>query len=45
MDRKVLEGRDYIETIDWSMEELDEVIAVSRELKDQRRRGEHDGPR
>jgi ornithine carbamoyltransferase len=40
MDRKVLAGRDYIETIDWTIEELDEVIAVSRELKEQRRRGE-----
>jgi ornithine carbamoyltransferase len=40
MDRKVLEGRDYIETVDWTTEELDEVIAVSRDLKERFKRGE-----
>ena len=33
MDRKTLSGRDYIETIDWSIEEIDEALAVARELK------------
>ena len=29
VDRKTLAGRDYIETIDWTMDELDEVLAVA----------------
>jgi ornithine carbamoyltransferase len=33
IDRKTLTGRDYIETLDWSTPEIEEAIAVSRELK------------
>lgn len=33
MDRSSLRGRDYIETLDWSVEEIDEAIAFARELK------------
>jgi len=33
MDRKGLAGRDYIETLDWTTEEIDEAIAVAGELK------------
>jgi N-acetylornithine carbamoyltransferase len=40
MERKALVGRDYIETVDWTTEELDEVIAVSRDLKERFKRGE-----
>jgi ornithine carbamoyltransferase len=40
MDRSALKGRDYIETRDWTKEELDEVIAVSRELKARFKAGE-----
>ena len=40
IDRITLAGRDYIETIDWSVEEIEEAIAVAGELKDARRRGE-----
>ena len=40
IDRTTLAGRDYIETIDWSVEEIEEAIAVAGELKDARRRGE-----
>ncbi len=40
VDRATLAGRDYIETIDWSVAELEEVLAVAAELKDARRRGE-----
>ena len=40
MDRTALTGRDYIETIDWTTDELDEVIAVSRELKAKFKAGE-----
>ncbi len=40
IDRTTLAGRDYIETIDWSIEEIEEAIAVAGELKDARRRGE-----
>jgi N-acetylornithine carbamoyltransferase len=38
-DRRTLVGRDYIETADWSVEEIDEALAVARELKVERRRG------
>jgi len=34
VDRASLAGRDYIETIDWTVEEIDEAIAVATELKD-----------
>jgi ornithine carbamoyltransferase len=40
VDRSTLTGRDYIETLDWSVEELEEVLAVAGELKDARKRGE-----
>ena len=40
IDRSTLTGRDYIETLDWSVEELEEVLAVAGELKDARKRGE-----
>ena len=33
MDRKALVGRDYIETFDWSIEEIEEALAVAGELK------------
>ena len=28
VDRKTLAGRDYIETLDWTVAEIDEAIAV-----------------
>ncbi len=37
VDRTALTGRDYIETIDWTTDELDEVLAVAGELKEARR--------
>jgi ornithine carbamoyltransferase len=40
MDRTAVAGRDYIETIDWSIEEIDEAIAVATELKERFKRGE-----
>ena len=39
IDRRSLTGRDYIETLDWSVDELDEAIAVAAELKEARRNG------
>ncbi len=39
IDRASLTGRDYIETIDWSIEEIEEAIAVSMELKEARKQG------
>jgi ornithine carbamoyltransferase len=40
MDRTGLAGRDYIETLDWSIEEIEEALAVSAELKEQFRHGQ-----
>jgi len=40
MDRASLKGRDYIETADWSIQEIDEAIAVARELKARFKAGE-----
>jgi ornithine carbamoyltransferase len=40
VDRRTLAGRDYIETLDWTVSEIEETIAVAGELKDARRRGE-----
>jgi N-acetylornithine carbamoyltransferase len=40
VDRSSLKGRDYIETWDWSTEELDEVVAFAGELKARFRAGE-----
>jgi N-acetylornithine carbamoyltransferase len=33
VDRASLVGRDYIETLDWTVEEIEEALAVSAELK------------
>ena len=33
MDRESLKGRDYIETLDWTTEEIDEAIGLAGELK------------
>ena len=33
VDRSTLVGRDFIETLDWSTDEIDEAIAVAGELK------------
>ena len=33
MDRTALQGRDYIKTLEWSVEEIDEAIALAAELK------------
>ena len=40
MDRSTLKGRDYIETLDWSTEEIDEAIALAGELKTRFKAGE-----
>jgi len=37
--KRALVGKDYIETIDWTVEELEEVLAVSMELKAERKAG------
>jgi len=37
--KQALVGKDYIETIDWTVEELEEVLAVSMELKAERKAG------
>jgi len=39
IDRRSLAGKDYIETIDWTVPELDEVLAVAAELKQARKEG------
>jgi ornithine carbamoyltransferase len=39
VDRRTLTGKDYIETIDWTTAELDEVLAVAGELKEARKSG------
>ena len=39
IDRKTLAGRDFIETLDWSVEEIEEALAVAGELKDAFRNG------
>jgi N-acetylornithine carbamoyltransferase len=33
VDRAALTGRDYIETLDWTTDEIDEAVAVASELK------------
>jgi len=38
-DRTALVGRDFIETIDWSVDEIDEALTVASELKEARRTG------
>jgi ornithine carbamoyltransferase len=40
IDRASVAGRDYIETLDWSIEEIEEALAVSQELKGRFTRGE-----
>jgi ornithine carbamoyltransferase len=40
MDRSTLRGRDYIETLDWATEEIDEAIGLSGELKAKFKAGE-----
>jgi len=40
IDRATLRGRDYIETVDWTTEEIDEALALSAELKEAFARGE-----
>ena len=40
IDRTVLTGRDYIETLDWTVEEIDETLAVAGELKEAFRNGQ-----
>jgi len=40
MDRSALRGRDYIETLDWTTEEIDEALALASELKERFGRGE-----
>src|SRR2546427_6880993 len=40
VERKALAGRDYIETTDWSIEEIEETLALAAELKEKFRRGE-----
>jgi ornithine carbamoyltransferase len=40
MDRTRLRGRDYIETLEWTTEEINEALALASELKERFRRGE-----
>ncbi len=40
MDRSTLRGRDYIETLDWTTEEIDEALALAGELKTRFKAGE-----
>jgi ornithine carbamoyltransferase len=37
-ERSSLAGRDYIETLDWTVEEIDEALALAGELKAKPRR-------
>ena len=39
IDRQTLVGRDFIETLDWTVEEIDEALAVAGELKTAFRNG------
>ena len=39
IDRSTLVGRDYIETLDWTVAEIEEALAASAELKDAFRNG------
>src|SRR6201997_3595511 len=39
IDRKTLAGRDFIETIDWSVDEIEETLAGAGELRDPRGQG------
>jgi ornithine carbamoyltransferase len=39
-ERATLNGRDFIETVDWSIDEIDEALATSSELKGRFTRGD-----
>jgi ornithine carbamoyltransferase len=39
VERTALAGRDYIETADWTVDEIEEALAVAGELKEDRRAG------
>jgi len=39
-DRAALRGRDYIETLDWTTEEIDKALTVAAEFKEKFARGE-----
>src|SRR5581483_4460007 len=39
IERRTLAGKDYIETIDWTIPELEETLAVAAELKADRKAG------
>jgi N-acetylornithine carbamoyltransferase len=39
VERKTLAGRDYIETLDWTLEEIEEALAVAGELKEAYKKG------
>jgi ornithine carbamoyltransferase len=39
VDRVALAGRDYIETLDWSVDEIEDALALSGELKEKFRHG------
>jgi N-acetylornithine carbamoyltransferase len=39
IDRTTLAGKDFIETLDWSVDEIEEALAVSGELKEARKQG------
>src|ERR1700757_817305 len=39
LDRTTLTGKDYIETLDWTIPELEETLAVAAELKADRKAG------
>jgi ornithine carbamoyltransferase len=39
IERSTLTGRDFIETIDWSVDEIEEALAVAGELKQARKDG------
>lgn len=39
-ERSPLAGRDYIETLDWTVDEIDEALALASELKAKFKAGE-----
>jgi N-acetylornithine carbamoyltransferase len=39
IERTSLTGRDFIETLDWSVDEIEETLAVAAELKEARKQG------
>jgi ornithine carbamoyltransferase len=40
IDRRTLAGRDFVETLDWTVEEIEEALAVAGELKTAFKEGE-----